>query len=427
MRSKFSIKTRVLPVLILLVMGSQSLAIAQQATAGRQAFMAGNQAFVEQDYTEALAHFQRALAGGLDTMPVHYNLAVCHFKLGHYLEADEAFRQLAHRFPAMRGVAYYNLGLISLRRNDNQTALRHFEQARTDGRDEKVTRLANYQLNRLGAQVAPRSRWTNFLDIRAGYDDNVSLVADLGLPTAPLTDSSFAQVFGLLSREVGTEQRFRVDGSLYSVRYGDAPGFDQNSLWIGGFYVRDIRTTWDLEAGPYASYTTFDGDPFERRVGALLSIGHTFNNRFRLRTEYNHDEVENGEAQFAFIEGSRDRLRVTLHYLGPRARFSVGYEFEDNDRFDPSVSPTRNRLFGRVRYPVNNFWDIHAHLTLRSSRYRDLQPTRDEDLVELTLGATRRLGTWRLLIEIQQGENDANAPGFSYDRTRALVGLTGGF
>jgi len=413
-------------VLIVLLLGGHSLAMAEQDTAGRRAFVAGNEAFVRQDYPAALSHFQRALATGLDTMPVHYNLAVCRFKLGHYPEAQEAFRQLARRFPAMRGIANYNLGLISLRRNHDQAARRHFERARADGRDEKVTQLANFQLNRLGSHAQP-PRWTNFLDMRAGYDDNVSLVADLGLPTSPLANSSFAQVFGLLSRALGDERHFRFDGSLYSVHYPDAPGFDQNSLRIAGFYVQDIRTNWDLEVGPYASYNTFDGDVFEKQIGVLLAVRQTFNSRFRLRAEYNHEEVDNGDAQFAFIEGSRDRLRGTLDYVGLRARASVGFDIEHNDRFDPSVSPIRSRLFGRIRYDANRFWDTHAQLTVRSSRYQDLQPNRNEDLVELTLGVTRRLRTWRLLFEIQYGENDSNAVGFSYDRTRVLLGLSGGF
>jgi tetratricopeptide (TPR) repeat protein len=172
-----------------------ALALAQTAgaaaeSAASERFAAASRAFAEQDYRRALADFQAALDLGHEGPAVHYNLAVCYYRLGEYVRAEQAFRELAREFPEMRDLAEYNLGLALTRQGREAEARGAFEQAR-NGNDERVAALAAAMLERLtAAEVAPRAEsWMRLIDLRAGYDDNVALIDAASVPAGRSTES----------------------------------------------------------------------------------------------------------------------------------------------------------------------------------------------------------------------------------------------
>jgi tetratricopeptide (TPR) repeat protein len=396
---------------------------------GSELFNGGSTAFTAGDYLEALSLFEKARDVGSRGPAVHYNIAVCQFRLGNYAEAADTFRLIADDFPAMRALALYNIGLVRLRQDREAEARALFEQARRESTDETVTRLAEAVLRRTApGQADPeRSFWVSQLDAKLGFDDNVALVDEASLPATQSVDSPFTELFGFLSGPWNSPSGLRFDGSAYLVRYTDATQYNQTTLRLGGVYEWRA-TSWRIEAGPAFNYSTLDGEGFEQRLGIGLRMRRFLTSAMTLILAASHDAVDNVEPQFAYLAGSRQQLEVSVDRRGGAGRLSLGYELELNDRDDPNVSPTRNRVWLRYRYSPNPDWSADARISFRSSRYDDLATPRDEDLADISLGYQRRFsGGWEVTGSYRRSDNNSNVDLFSYARNRLSVGVTKNF
>jgi tetratricopeptide (TPR) repeat protein len=189
---------RLTPLLFSLVAAN---ALAQQSgendasdSAASRHFAAGSAAFARQDNRLALTEFLAAIEAGSVGPAVHYNVAVCYFRLGEYDLAESAFRVLQRDFPQMRSLADYNIGLTLFRRDRWSAARDYFARAAL-AEDEQIAALANAMLVRLplAGPVQASGAWTRVIDIRFGDDDNVALIDPLSLPAEITTDSSFAE------------------------------------------------------------------------------------------------------------------------------------------------------------------------------------------------------------------------------------------
>jgi tetratricopeptide (TPR) repeat protein len=389
-----------------------------------QSFAAGSTAFGEGDYLRALAHFQAARDAGMSGPAVHYNIGVSHYKLGNYREAEAAFRRVATDYPAMRALAQYNLGLALRKQGRESEAQSFFRQARQNSTDETLSRLADAMLT-AGEPVVTRRppTWVSLVDVKLGHDDNVALRDEASLPAGQSVDSAFTELVAVVTGPVSAS-RFHVDASAYSVRYGDAGEFDQNALHLRGAYRR-TGDRWSMEAGPHFAYSTLDGDGFEKRFGVGLGVKRDLSTNLSVGIRVVHDEIDDGDARFAFVEGSRELLGVTLDRRGESYRLTFGYDLESNDREDPSVSPDRDRLWMRYRHAMNAHWATDIQVSYRSSAYDELEVTRDEDLTDLSLGLVRNLARrWQISMNYRWSENDSNVDAFSYTRNRFGLGLT---
>jgi tetratricopeptide (TPR) repeat protein len=267
---------------------------ASMADDARDAFTAGQTAFAEDDYLRALAHFQRARQQGLDGPAIHYNIGVCHYRLGEYREAQAAFALIADRYPAMRALAQYNLGLVARRLGDHAQADAMFRAAFAGASDDKIRQLARLQIGEPVAELpsAP-SQWFTMIDARVGHDDNVVLVAeDLPITGGYSADSAFTEAFAFVSGPLSAGEGLRFDGTLYTVRYADASFYNQNVLRAGGVYQWRFGR-WRAEAGPHLAYSTLDGDGYERRIGAGLRLRRAISDQTTFGVRYVHDEVDN--------------------------------------------------------------------------------------------------------------------------------------
>ena len=392
-----------------------------------EAFAAASQAFNDGDYLSALAYFEDAREAGVHGPAVHYNIAVCHYRLENYAQAEMAFRSVANRYPNMRALAQYNLGLVLLRQNRESEARSSFEQARQSGADEKVVELATAMLRRLDPSrepAAPPPRWFSFVDFNLGHDDNVALLDDSSLPAGQSVDSAFTEALAVISSPLVNGSGFRFNGSAYAVRYDDAGQFDQTALRLAGAYHWMTRA-WRMEAGPHFNYATLDGDGFEQRLGIGVNLKRYLSSSTVFGVGVIHDEVDGAESQFAYLDGSREQLDMSVDKYGSSGRLTFAYKFESNDRTSASVSPTRHRLSLRYRYTMSPAWNADVALALRSSAYDDLAVPRDEDLTELSLGLLRTFAGGLLLNGTHRwSDNSSNVDAFTYTRSRISLGLT---
>jgi hypothetical protein len=384
---------------------------------------AGSTAFQDGDYRVALQHFEAEIHAGLDGPAVHYNVAVCHFKLQQYEESRTSFQLIANRYPKMRGLAEYNLGLIDRRKNDARAATSHFLKAyELSPNNQKLRILASARLRELEPELRLPSKWTGALGMRAGFDDNVALRDETGLPSTATTDSPFAEFFASIKGPYNGVSGFRFDSSIYVVRNIDADDFDQAGIYGGAMY--DWRPgEWRLQMGLHGSAGALGGDSFDRKAGGNFRAVRYLNENAEFDISFIYDDVQGANTRFAGIAGSRQQLQGRYRWYSGGRRFVVRFRQEENDRLDPQVSPTRTSLSADYRYQPDTGWGYEAGLSYRISRFDQMAVQRDEDLVTANVAITRSIGRqWQLLVDYQYSNNDSSDPVFSYDRNVLSVG-----
>jgi tetratricopeptide (TPR) repeat protein len=420
-------------IIIVFILGYLTVSLpiaAASAEDSSSSFAAANKAFNEGEYGRALALFEAAREAGSSGPAIYYNIGVCHYRLGNYADAVRAFTNLARDYPAMRGLAQYNLGLVRLRQGRDHAARELFEQAKMDRKDAKVPRLAEAMLARMSsskrtAEEAPT--WISVADINVGHDDNVALIDESNLPAGQAVDSAFTEVVAVLSGPLSSEPGLRFDGSLYSIRYDDADDYDQTAVRLRGVYAWR-NGSWEVEAGPQFGYSTLNGDGFEQRLGARLRARHDLGSSLTLGVHVVHDEINDAATQFAYVEGSQDAIGVSLdRYIGD-GRLTFGYDIELNDRAGPGVSANRDRVSLRYRQVMSSKWTGDIGMAYRASTYDELAVTRNEDRAEFSLGLERVLAQgWQVRGNFRWYDNTSNVDLYSYTRSRLVVGLSKNF
>jgi tetratricopeptide (TPR) repeat protein len=393
-----------------------------------QSFTAANEAFAAGDYLRALEHFEDALNAGVVGPAIEYNIAVCHYRLAHYGQAERAFRSIANRYPDLRALAEYNLGLVLLQQDRDSEAQALFEQVRTRSSDANLASLAAAALGLFDESNASETsrQWVSLVDVTVGHDDNVALIDDASVPAGQSVASGFTETFAVLSGPL-SPRGFRFDGSAYVVHYYDAEAFDQTVLRVAGAY-RWSASDWTIEPESHLAQSTLDGSGFEERFGLGLSLRRRLDSDSVVGIQVVHDEVDGADAELNYLEGSRDVLGTTWDRYGTGRRLTIGYQLESNDRVSPGVSAMRNRFWTRFRYTLKSVWTVDLGLSLRTSAYDDLAVPRTEDLKELSFGLTRTFARGlRLNGTYRWSDNDSTDALYSYTRGRAGLGVTKSF
>jgi tetratricopeptide (TPR) repeat protein len=383
------------------------------------AWESGSEAFAAGRYDEALSHFEAARDSGLDGPAVHYNIAVSQFSMGNYRDARHTFQLIASRFPSMRGLAEYNVGLVERRLGNPDAAQREFIAAYRHSGDEKVRAMAASQVTALERET--RSDWYGLVGMQFGHDDNVALRDSLGLPAGVSAESPMADLFATLRGPLS--RGLELDASLYAVTYSDADEFDQLELRVGALYTVD-RGGWRHRGGVYGVAGTIGGSSFNREANLdLRSTRYLSENAsFELRLRY--DEIRSSQVLFDGIEGSRSRLDLRYRWNDIGHSLAVRLGLEDNNRRDANASPSRQRIQADYGYQVNDRWGLESMITFRRSDYDDLALRRTEDLFSAALRAVYETrAAWQFSGSYQYSKNDSSDPLFSYHRNLLMLGF----
>jgi tetratricopeptide repeat protein len=383
----------------------------------------GTIAFQKGDYQSALRYFETTRQGGRDGPAVHYNIAVCNFKLGRYESSAAGFQLIADRFPKMRGLAEYNLGLVAQRNEKSGSAVDHFLNAyRLSPDDPKLRILASNRLRELEPDLRTASVWTGALGMRAGFDDNVALRDETGLPSTLSTESPVADLFASIKGPYNGKSAFRVEGSLYVIKNFDAGEFDQSEIY-GGVMYDWTPGEWRLQVGLHGSAGTLGGDSFDRKAGGDVQAIRYLDKNSELGLSYVYDDVQETATLFAGIAGSRQQLQARYRWYTGARRFTLRYRQEENSRQDSEVSPKRKSLSAGYGYQPDTGWGYEGSLSYRTSRFDEMAVPRDEDLLTVSVAVTRSFAQdWLLLIDYEYSNNDSSDAVFSYDRNVITVG-----
>jgi tetratricopeptide (TPR) repeat protein len=385
----------------------------------------GNAAFERGDYAEALRFFEAGRDSDISGPAVHYNIAVCQYKLERYAEAGETFAFIARAYPRMAGLAEYNLGLVTQRMGDTAAAAEHFLRAyRLSGDNETIRVLASNQLAEIEPEEQAAPAWSGAFGVRAGYDDNIVLRDTAGISSGITTESPMLDVFASASRPLpDLLDGLLLEGSVYGIRYFDADDFDQNEISVGAVYEWQPGS-WRIEAGAYAGASWLGGDAFDRRIGMSVAGYRSLGGGASANLAYYYDDISEGDDIFNGINGKRHQVvaRYRRHFSDGRRMF-VRLRHEYNDRLDPGVSPTRSGLSVDYRHLPETGWGFEAGASYRRSRFDNAAVSRSENLFSARSALTRRLaGDWILLVEYRHSDNDSSDPAFSYDQNSLTIG-----
>lgn len=392
--------------------------LAQSEHAARDYFEAGKQAYENGDYGAALEAFRAAIDAGLTGPAVQYNRGVAAYRLELLDEAEAAFRQVA-RHPQMTALAWYNLGLVQLRRDDPEGAAAWFEKVLASSRDRVLRGLATAQLQGLPA-ASDQASWVYF-DAGVGYDDNVALTADGELLGVSGNDSPFIESQLAAAAYIGS--RLRFDGAIFAIHFSDLDDFDQAAVMAGAAWLHSCRE-WACEAGLQLGRSWLDGSPFEDRATLALQGTRALQSDWRLRLRYRFEQLR-GHAPFELLDGDRHQVSIRLSQRAGSRRLRVEYAFETNDREGESVSPERHQLQGEVIHALQDGYSLVLGAGYRRSDIdlRD-QPGWHEDRLQLSLGLRKDLpGDWELSARYDYTRNQSDLDAADYRRNRVLVAL----
>ena len=395
---------------------------APQAAADASAdWQAGQDAFAAGDVASALVFFVNARDQGMAGPAVHYNIAVCQYELGDYAAARDTFALIAERFPKMRGLAEYNVGLAERRLGNLEAAQRHFIAAWYASEDPKVRALAASQLTEVERETPVAS--FGMVSFSGGYDDNVALRDSLGLPAGTSGESPFMDIYAMLNIPSAGIEGLSFDGAVYAISYPDADEYNQAEVRAGLLYGRDSGD-WLFRAGMHIVTGTFDGSRLNEELNTDFRATWYASDSGSLELRLRYDEIRGAQTTFNGIDGSRIRFDVRYrwsrlpHYLVLRAGI------EDNDRRDISISPARQRLQANYYYQLDDRWEIEAGAAYRVSDYNNAVVLRDENLVAVAIGANYEINDdWALGLHYRYSENDSTDPTFSYERNQFTVGV----
>lgn len=390
-------------------------------------FAAGKKSFQAGDFADALAFFQQARAAGLDKPALFYNLGVCHYRLGHYDEANQAFLRTAS-LPAMAALAYYNLGVVAEKQGDRQAAITWLQKvaARAGKADGALVLLSRAALRRLQAGAEPGRDWTPYVALGLGYDDNVALVDQDELTTTSDEEDGFVDAFAFLRSPVlvpAVGQDLSLHGSLSWRDYTDLHAYDTGSLRLEGRY-RLKADSLDLAGGLGYSYLSWDhagysqGPLFNLQTTGALSDAAAW--RLRYEAKY-HDIIM---ADYEGLQGWQHRATAEVFTTATDHRLLLGYTFEENNRQDNDLSPRRHLLTASLEmHPVDRF-ALTLGLSYRDSAYRHAGPDRTEDRYEGSLLLSYALSAkWELSGHYSHTINISSSPLHDFRRTVTSLSL----
>lgn len=409
---------------------------------GDDRFRAGVEAFREQRYADALEHFRRARALGVDTPALHYNMGVSYYRLDRLDPAATAFRRAA-RFPEIRALAYYNLGRIAQRRDDGSAARRFYRRSREAAQTDKLRTLTERRLAELAPEPPTAPASFVQLDLSTGYDGNVLLTDGTEVERTDEADP-FAEVGAYVDRVLtGTrEDGLRVYGRAAARRHLDLEDFNFTDATGGLRYARPFGS-WQLELGSDGSVVTFGGDRFETAAELVGRAERPLGGGRRLSLRLNSAWIDGG-SQFDFLDGTQRGLALRLRSRESSPRWRVGYELEINDRDDLtaqngdfffSFSPTHHHFSASATWSLGRAYSLTAAAGYRLSRFDDperrdgnAEGKRFDRRPELRVDIRRRLGQdWVIAVSAAHQRNDSNLGEFDYDRSLVEVNVSRSF
>ena len=407
-------------VLAGLCMSGASMTRAAASEEALANFEQAKAAFEAEDYSRARALLELALAEGLQGPAIHYNLGAAAYRGGDLPRAERAFMEVA-RTPSMAALAYYNLGLVALERNDDAEARDWFTRALQATPDPPLADLASRRLTELPEARAP-GFWSYYSRGGVGYDDNVSLRSDSIEGAASGDTDAYGELIFAGSYSFG---KWRFDSGGAVTEYFEQSDYSQSSLSLG--MARGFATdNWWLEVGAHGAEYSLGGEAFERNLTATVQANRTFYGGSRIRAQLRAGAVD-GQGEYWGLTGERTEAGFYYDRSWRRWTFGAHTRLQDNTADDPIYASRWIQLGAEVRYVASPLWGVVASAALRRIQHpaeSATLPGWDDNRQTLLLGVTRSIRRYmQLFLRCQLERNDSPVAGYDYDRNWVALSL----
>jgi len=407
-------------------------------------FEEGVALFKQQDFSEALARFLAAKDAGMAAPKLDYNIALCQFRLQRYDAAREMFLKAA-KYPSLRDIAHYNVGLLEQARGNETTAREWFQRVYDDTSNRKLKTLAGVKLGVLrfkpSIDASGNAIWTNGYSLSLGYDDNIED------PAAPAGTTGKGDAFSAALLYSSRVQRGGMFDGLhlgllgYLQHYQTVTAYDLNLIQFS--VGQDFTTgTWNNRIGVALESTTLGGESYLQTSKWHLTGKLPLSATDELRLRYRYSSIDALLNKYDYLSGSRHEVDIRwqrqLQDLCMQAIY--GYDVDQRTDFTgattfTSYSPTRHSVELRGDLSLDADWDLGVRAVYRTSEYNDAniltggsQIIRKDERVLLGGKVTYVLSSkLDLEFEYKYTDNNSNITRYDYSRNLYSVGLSGRF
>lgn len=396
---------------------------AAAAAGARDVFERGVEAAQEDNYRQAIEHFEAARRGGLDTGALHYNLGVAHYRVGEPAAAAAGFRH-AIDSGSMVAPAYYQLGRIARERGDREQARAHLRSAAREATTDGLRQRAR---NALAALDTPASAPDYvYLALGGGHDSNIALTPSNASGGSAESDQFLDAV---LVGRLPISDRTYLRGSVYIQRFLDQDDSDLTTFRGGVGRVGRLGGDWRWDAWIDGRHQRYGGEAFENAALGGGQLQRPLSADWSLEFDYRLKLVR-GASGFGFLDGVQNRLDVSLDERG-RTGWDLSAGIGVSDRDDRATADDFFSFsYSEFRAAAGHTFDLGTshHLTFSGDwRRRDYDGqeirnaealgAREDDLIGLGAALDRQLGPdWSARASVRVEERDSTLNEFDYDR-----------
>ncbi|MFW5970337.1 MAG: tetratricopeptide repeat protein, partial [Halofilum sp. (in: g-proteobacteria)] len=404
--------------------------LAVSAATAREAFRQGVEAARDDDYQQAIEHFEAARRAGLDTGALHFNLGVALYRVDRLDEAEAAFRRAVDS-GSMVAPAHYQLGRIARERGETGRARSAFRRAADTAGTDLLRQRARDALARLEAAPSPPDHV--YLGLGGGHDSNIALTPSDASGASERSDQFLDAV---LVGRWPLDERLYLRGSAYLQEFFDEDQFSLLALRGGAGRVGRLGGAWEWNVWADGRHQRLGDDAFDNALLAGGRLQRPLNADWRLRFDYEL-ELARGATGFGFLDGADNGFDVSIDERG-RSGWTLSAGIATADRYDlETADEFFSFSYDEVSLAVDHTFqlDTDHHLTVSGDwRHRDYEGqevredgargTREEDRYGVGVALDRRLDRdWNARADLRVEWRDSTVADFDYDREMLRVRL----